>query len=58
MTIVVGNRTFKLTKDTKYLQGDLSTAKIGEPVGGSYLKADDGTLVVNSVRFGPKKTEE
>ena len=55
MTVEVGNRTFKLTTETKYLQGGLETAKIGEVVGGSYFKKDDGTLVVNSIRFGPKQ---
>ena len=58
MTVEVGNRTFKLTSETKYLQGGLDTAKIGEKVGGSYFKKDDGTLVVNSIRFGPKKDTE
>lgn len=58
MTVEVGNRTFKITADTKYLQGGLDAAKIGEKVGGSYIKAEDGTLVVNSIRFGPKKEKE
>jgi len=53
-TVKVGNRTFKLTADSKYLQGSLSTAKVGEKVGGSYWKGDDGTLIVNSIRIGPK----
>jgi hypothetical protein len=57
-TVTVGNRTFKLTMDTKYLQGGLDKAKIGEKVGGSYIKADDGTLIVNSIRFGPKPPKE
>jgi len=53
-TVTVGNRTFKLTAETKYLQGGIDQAKIGEKVGGSYWKSDDGTLTVNSIRFGPK----
>jgi len=53
-TVTVGGRTFKLTTDTKYLQGTLEDAKIGEKVGGSYRKASDGTLTVNSIRFGEK----
>jgi len=57
-TVKVGNRTFKLTDDTKYLQDSLDEAKIGEKVGGSYWKADDGTLIVNSIRFGPKPKKE
>jgi hypothetical protein len=56
-TITVGNRTFKLSPETKYLQGGMETAKIGEKVGGSYWKEADGTLMVNSVRFGPKSTQ-
>lgn len=59
-TVVVGSRTFKLTQETKYLQGSAESAKVGESVGGSYWKAADGTLMVNSIRFGPKaaKTTE
>lgn len=53
-TVVVGNRTFKLTSETRYLQGDLDAARVGEKVGGSYQKASDGTLMVRSIRFGPK----
>jgi len=53
-TVTVGNRTFKTTPETKYLQGSLDTAKVGDEVGGSYRKADDGTLTLNSIRFGPK----
>jgi len=53
-TVLVGNRTFKLTPETRYLQGDLDAAKVGEKVGGSYQKASDGTLMVSSIRFGPK----
>ena len=53
-TVTVGNRMFTLAPDTKYLQGTLDDAKLGEPVGGSYRKAEDGALRVNSIRFGPK----
>ena len=53
-TVTVGNRTFKLTPETKYLKGGVDDAKLGEKVGGSYLKSDDGTLLVKSIRFGPK----
>lgn len=56
--VKIGNRTFKLTEDTKYLQGSVDEAKIGEKVGGSYWKADDGTLTVNSIRFGAKPKKE
>ncbi len=57
-TITVGNRTFHLTAATRYLQGSLEEATVGEPVGGSYWKADDGKLTVNSVRFGAKPKSE
>ena len=53
-TIKVGNRTFKLTSETKYLQGDLDAAQLGEKVGGSYWKSPDGVLTVKSIRFGAK----
>jgi hypothetical protein len=53
-TVKVGNRTFKLSADSRFLQGSLEEAKIGDKVGGSYWKANDGTLMVNSIRFGPK----
>jgi hypothetical protein len=53
-TVTVGGRTFQLTTDTKYLQGSLEEAKVGEKVGGSYRKSEDGTLRVNSIRFGEK----
>ena len=57
-TVIVGNRTFKRTPQTKYLQDGLEEAKIGEKVGGSYIKEADGTLTVNSIRFGPKPKKE
>ena len=56
-TITVGNRTFKLTSETRYLQGSLEEAQLGEKVGGSYWKTADGTLTVKSVRFGSKPDE-
>lgn len=54
-TVTVGSRTFNFTPDTKFLQGSMDTAKVGEEVGGSYWKAADGTLTLNSIRIGPKK---
>lgn len=57
-TVTVSSRTFKLTPKTRYLQDSLDEAKIGEKVGGSYFKMDDGSLVVNSIRFGPKEDKE
>jgi hypothetical protein len=57
-TVKVSNRTFKLTTKTQYLQGSVDDAKIGEKVGGSYWKRNDGTLEVRSIRFGPKPKKE
>jgi hypothetical protein len=57
-TVTVGGRTFKLTPGTQFLQGTLEDAKIGEKVGGSYRKASDGTLTVNSIRFGEKPEKQ
>ncbi|MCU0770845.1 MAG: hypothetical protein MUE94_03610 [Verrucomicrobia bacterium] len=57
-TLTVGNRTFHLAATTRYLQGSLEEAVIGEPVGGSYWKSEDGKLMVNSVRFGAKSKAE
>jgi len=57
-TLTVGNRTFLITPETRYLQGNLESARVGEKVGGSYLKTEDGTLKVNSIRFGPKGGKE
>jgi Cu/Ag efflux protein CusF len=53
-TVTVGSRTFTLTENTTYLQGSVDEAKVGDKVGGSYWKAEDGVLMVNSIRFGPK----
>jgi high-affinity K+ transport system ATPase subunit B len=57
-TITVGNRTFHLTASTRYLQGSLDEATVGESVGGSYWKGEDGKLTVNSIRFGAKPKAE
>jgi hypothetical protein len=57
-TVVVGSRTFRLTDQTKYLQGSPQEAKIGDKIGGSYWTAEDGSLMVNSIRFGEKPGKE
>lgn len=56
-TVVVGSRTFQLTDTTKVLPGSVESvddAKIGDKVGGSYTKDQDGSLTVQSIRFGEK----
>lgn len=57
-TVTVGERVFHLTADTRILKGGnkatLEDAVVGEEVGGSYRKADDGKLMVQMIRFGPK----
>ena len=57
-TLTVGSRTFQITPDTRYLQGSADSIQVGEKVGGSYYKQDDGTLTVNSIRIGPKASDE
>ena len=53
-TILVGNRTFKLTPETRYLQGDLDAAKVGV-MAGSALSAAVGICLL--IIFLPKPTE-
>lgn len=57
-TIKVGNRVFQVTSETRIVkQGKPATfddAAVGEIVGGSYIKADDGTLKLRTLRIGPK----
>ena len=62
MTITVGERTFKITSDSKLSKAGkpatLADAVVGEEVGGNYLKGDDGKLNARTVRFGPKPEGE
>src|SRR5258706_13969470 len=57
-TISVGERTFRITSDSKIFKGDkpatLADAVVGEDVGGPYKKTEDGKLDVLMVHFGPK----
>ena len=57
-TLSVGNRVFQITSDTKILKdgqpATLSDGIVGEPVGGAYKKAADGTLSATLVTFGKK----
>ena len=57
-TVKVGERVFKVTSDTRITKdgkdATLDDAVVGEDIGGSYRKADDGTLNAMSLRFGPR----
>lgn len=57
-TVTVGERVFQVTPDTKLMKAGkpakLDDAVVGEEVGGNYRKADDGKLVAQMIRFGPK----
>jgi len=57
-TIKVGERVFQITSETKIAKGGkpatLDDAAVGDEVGGTYHKADDGKLNAASLRIGPK----
>lgn len=57
-TISVGERTFQITSETRIIKAGkpatLDDAAVGEEVGGSYVKAEDGKLMAKMVRIGPK----
>jgi hypothetical protein len=57
-TVTVGERVFQVTSDTKLMKAGkpvkLDDVAVGDEVGGSYRKADDGKLVAQMIRFGPK----
>lgn len=62
MTITVGEtekaRTFQITSETRLMKAGkpaiLDDAVVGEEIGGTYRKTDDGKLQALSVRLGPK----
>jgi hypothetical protein len=58
MTLTVETRTFVVTSDTKIIKdgkpATLGDAVVGEPVSGTYKKADDGTLNATTIHFGAK----
>jgi len=62
MTFTVGKRTVEITSETKITKGGkpatFDDAVVGEEVGGSAHKAEDGKLVAVSARFGPKPEAE
>ena len=57
-TITMGKRTFHVTPETKIVRGDksatLQDAVLGESVSGYFKTAEDGRLVLASLRFGSK----
>lgn len=57
-TITVGERTFQITSETRIRKADkpatLDDAVVGEEIGGSYNKTDDGKLMARSIRIGPR----
>ncbi len=57
-TIKVGERVFQVTSETRITKlgkpATLDDAAVGELVGGSYVKGDDGKLNLRSLRIGPK----
>jgi hypothetical protein len=61
-TITVGERTVQITSETRITKAGkpatLDDAAIGEEVGISYVKGDDGKLTARSVRIGPKPEGE
>lgn len=61
-TFTVGERTFQVTSETKLSKGGkpatLDDVAIGEEVGGSFEKADNGKLIAKTVHTGPKADSE
>jgi hypothetical protein len=57
-TVTVGARVFSVTSETKIKKlGKLATLDdgvVGEDIGGTYIKGNDGKLTAKSLRFGPK----
>lgn len=57
-TITVGERTFQITSQTRIMKAGkpatLDDAAVGEEIGGSYKKADDGKLIAQTIRIGPR----
>jgi hypothetical protein len=59
-TFAIGERTFIVTAESKVMKRDktaasLATLAAGEHVTGSYRKAADGRLLVNTLYIGPKE---
>ena len=61
-TVTVGERVFQVTSDTKIKKlgkpATLNDGVVGEDIGGTYIKGDNGKLTAKSLRFGPKPEGE
>lgn len=61
-TITMGTRTFHVTPDTKMTKAGrpatLKDAVVGEMVSGYFKTAENGHLVLSTLRFGPKPAGE
>jgi hypothetical protein len=62
-TFTIGERTFLVNTKSKIMNRDKTPASpsavvVGEQVSGSYLKQEDGRLVVNTLYIWPKETTE
>lgn len=57
-TVTVGERVFLVTSETRIRKlgkpATLDDGMVGEEVGGTYVKGDNGKLTARSLRFGPK----
>ncbi len=57
-TIKVGERTFQATSSTRIAKAGkpatLDDAAVGDEVGGTFTKTEDGKLNLNVLRIGPK----
>jgi hypothetical protein len=57
-TLTVGERVFHITADTKMRKDNkpatLDDVAVGDEIGGTYSKGDDGKLTAKSLRIGPK----
>ena len=62
MTLTVGTLVMHVTPDTKITKDGqpaaLKDGEVGKPVGGAYLKVEDGTLNATVVHFGAKHGTE
>jgi len=58
MTLTVGHMVIHVTADTKVTKdgqpATLADGVVGQPVGGAYVKGDDGKLNATKVNFGAK----
>ena len=61
-TVTVGERVFQINAETKIKKAGkpatLADAVVGDEIGGTYTKGDDGQLTAKTLRFGPKPEAE